>query len=524
MHPIFGDPRLNTEPFLRGSDPKHHPQQRKLIEALISDLDAATAELDARADALQETLQHIRNQRVRCRKLVEYQKCWIAPILSVPNDVLSAILDMCVQGSTSPAAYLVIDTAPLRLSHVCRRWRTLMFNSPLKWITKLVRHYPSTANHSSALPLFNFFLERAGSQTFPTKISLLGVRNLAMKFGSSANRWRALDLEQYDDDTEVTMADFGFPRPAPALEMLDYKLTLFDGGDTSKYFQPFEQCENIRDLRLVVQLEEYADPNTTARLINIAETRFPWSQLTKLCLNVVYPVDDAIGILRACPQLEDLRFCMDWEPPRGGGPILMARLVRLDLPFANILLESIHCPVLEELQLGSLNSKSIVAFLDASHPPIHDLRLWLDDMDIEGPIEGDIPASRLLSRFDTVDTLELNWSMSAISLFTSSPILGTAGFKHVIFNVPCSIWFVTAEECSTSILAFVGVLWRAEMRRLESVTVVATQQVTERLSEAYPPRDVIQAMPLLQELDVYRKEGLEVTVCVQPKNGKYYLL
>lgn len=519
--------------ILRPFDPKDQPEQKKFIHELVSDLEAVTMDLDARAETLERALQHIYDQRNCCKTLVENCKSLISPIISVPQDVLSIIFDFYIHNSARPP-HTLIDMAPLTLSHVCAGWRTLLLNSPRCWASRGIRYYWIHYDQ----PLFDVFLERIKSHTFPVKIALAEIYHTESReaVANTVHRWRTLDLLQYDDDDNTSMADFGFPRQADALEMLDYRLVVYESDDTSTYLQPFEQCENLRDLRLTVFLDdtEEEEDGATARLIDISNTRFPWPQLKTLHLDVDYPKDDVLGILRACPWLEELHFktpdngqeaSADWAPPQGDSPIAMTQLAKLDLSHHNGLLWFIFCPILEELALGSLACEPISAFLRSSHPPLRILHIKTLTADIANG-RGEVDISRLYSSFPKIDALTFDpYECESLPTFLSPRISPTTPFilpscRHFVLNIFETIKEVCADRYSAPILAFIGSRWRTAERYLESVTLVATGG--SRLV-AYSPRDEIRSTPLLKALGVYREEGLKVMVLACPTGGAYMM-
>lgn len=504
-----------------------HPEQKRFIHALVADLEVATAELDTCAAALQRSLQHIDDQRKRCGKLVDNYKSLVAPIALVPCDVLSIIFDFYIHNSDWPP-HMLINKAPLTLSHVCAGWRTLLLDSPRHWSEQGVKYHWVNSERGNTLPLFTFFLERVRSHPFRVNLNLVDVGSTSKVIGKSANRWRTLELQEYDDDLDATMAAFGFPRPADALETLDYRLTMVVGGDTSRFFRPFEQCKNLRDLRLVVELDDDTeDEGAIIRLVDIAETRFCWERLTTLHLKVKYPAGDVLRILQACARLEELRFesyyddMQDWASTRGGSPISMMCLLRLELPCLNMLLKFIHCPILEDLMLGSLDSEPIAAFVDASRPPLRNLHIK------PGKLPSDIDVSSLYTRFPKVDTLSFDsFELSTLCAFlpprthSSTPAMLPRS-RHLVLNIFKTIANICADEYSVPILAFIDAHWRIEERYLESLTLVATGGPR---GVAYPPRDEIRSTPLMEALGVYRGEGLKVTVLANPSWGAYTMV
>ncbi|KIY61851.1 hypothetical protein CYLTODRAFT_427304 [Cylindrobasidium torrendii FP15055 ss-10] len=343
VHPILEDERANLVHLALPFDPIGHPEQKNAMNELVSDLEVARADLDARARGLERALDHIRGQRTRCLSLISNCERLFSPILSVPVDVPSIIFDFYIHCSDR-SLFVLIDTAPLTLSHVCTHWRKLLLDSPRFWASRGMEYIQEL----SGQPPLDVFLGRSGSHAFPMKIFLRHCIYSAKHMravASTVDRWRTLELWQWSGAPDVDMTDFGFPRPADALDMLDYKLFMDEGDDTSNYLRPFEQCKSLRDLRLEVEVEDFlVDQRVPARLIDIDGLGF-WTQLTTLHLNVDYPKEDVLGILRACSELHVLKFKMrdddseeDWMPQRGGTPIVMARLVELELPRRILLL------------------------------------------------------------------------------------------------------------------------------------------------------------------------------------------
>lgn len=537
MHPIFADARLNANTIPRGLNHINHSEQERSIHGLVADLEAATSEMDAHADALQLALQHTKDQRKRCGELLKNYKSLIAPIFSIPDDVLLLIFDFYVEIEMEHEwqTLHLIDKGPLTLSHVCSSWRRLLLNSPLQWSKREVEaNCVAWEDRDDALSLFDMFLERTGSHSFPMRIILTNAQfdtSMSKAIGDSANLWRSLELDQCAND--APMEYFGFPRPADTLEMLNYDLRLTQGGDTSYFFRQFEQCENIHDLRLVVLQDDENVETYTPRLMDITETGFHWGRLTTLHLYTHYPACDVLGILRACCWLEELQLDMPdfqdeyWMKTGGasGVRVSMTRLVKLELPTSNIFLFSIHCPALEELQLGSLAPEPLALFFNASRPPLRTLHLNLQ-YPLKRNTEGNIDISRVFAAFPKVETLVLDCTQSTLSdtlsVRTSSPNSGLdllPSSKHVFLNVYATIREVCTPDYSAPILAFLDAHWRANERRLESVTLIATggnRFIAYPRDVYYPPSDEIRATPLLEALCAYRQEGLKVHISASP--------
>lgn len=86
---------------------------------MLSDLGTASAELEAQARDLERILEHINDQRRRCDDLVYYYKSLVAPIVSVPSDILLLIFEMCNLDTVSAFTRgTLIDTTPVMLSSV----------------------------------------------------------------------------------------------------------------------------------------------------------------------------------------------------------------------------------------------------------------------------------------------------------------------------------------------------------------------------------------------------------------------
>lgn len=478
---------------------------------------AASAELEAQATALEHTLQYLNGQRKRCEELVYLHKCFIAPIASMPSDILLAIFDSCNLVSDSRDLPPLMKKAPLVLSSVCRRWRDLVINSPILW-AKHGLTYWTYSRRDKPLLFLDLFLERAGSCSFPVELQLEGQPdNLAHKaLGNSAPRWCKLDLEQCSkpDDRTQPLKTFGFPRIAPALEKLKFTVMSCASGDTYRFFQPFELCERLHDLRLHIWAHQ---EGVELRLILIGETHFPWRQLTTLHLNVEYPAVDVLAVLRACPLLEELRFetpdrLQDtWPTTRDVDLIPLMQLTKLTLPGANTLLLSVYCPAIEELELGSFKPKPIIAFFQTCQAPLRSLRVRFKTPLAEKITGASLYMLPFISSFPKLEKLDyFLQDFTSVQIFLSAKVSVMAanlGIRDFSLTVNTSVEDLCLRAGnSTCILSFVDALWRGPNAGLRSVSLMAKHD------SPYRTRKFIRSTPLLKGLDVYRKEGLVVRV------------
>ncbi|KIY62805.1 hypothetical protein CYLTODRAFT_426645 [Cylindrobasidium torrendii FP15055 ss-10] len=535
-HPIFGDARLDIVPFTRGEDPRDDPERAKIMRELVFDLKAARAELDVHANALRRALRRIDNQRELCKKLLGNRKH--SPLLLVPDDVLSIIFDYCIQSSPPWSTDTTVNEALLTLTHVCAGWRRLLINSPAYWKNTGIS-LQIDSQHDCTLPLFNMFLERVGSHPFPVRILVQEPDHIHTAFGESVHLWRTLDLTQYDGVLEKDWGYFGFPRPARALERLDFTLILIEGGDTARFFQPFGQFQNLRDLRVEVSLADRREETIPGppRVADLSETGFPWAQLTTFHLESEYPASDLLSILRACHELQELRlatFCngteeSDWIPDEDedDGPIIMEKLTKLTLPSQNLILWALECPVLEILELGCLTEcEPLDAFLDACCPPLRILRVESDRGFVAQAREGNSDAYPSIPQVETLifnSYFPLPFELPVYLSPGPTPLPLLPSCRYLDLNVWGTIGELCTPEFSAPILAFIDARWHlAEERYLESVTLTANGEEPN----VYAPRDEICSMPFIQELRAYQCEGLKVTVCVQPlgEGDRYYYM
>ncbi|KIY62804.1 hypothetical protein CYLTODRAFT_426644 [Cylindrobasidium torrendii FP15055 ss-10] len=311
VHPIFGDARLGIVPFARGDEPKDDPERESLMKELVSDLQVATVELDAQANALHHALQHINDQRKRCKKLLGQRNNINCPVLWVTDDVLSIIFDFCID--TSPwARDMAVDSTLLTLSHVCESGRKMLINSSAYWKNTGVT-LQTDPQHDVPLPLLNMFLERVGPHPFPVRVVPRKLDdNHSTAFGNSVHLWRTLELVQYNGALERSLGYFGFPRLAGALEKLDFLLITDEDGDMTRFFQPFEQCQNLRDLkiRVVFYMPRLAKLSVPSPNLVLWAVRCPALEVLELgCLADCAPID--VFLAQSRPPLRILRIETD---------------------------------------------------------------------------------------------------------------------------------------------------------------------------------------------------------------------
>ncbi|KAF5311016.1 hypothetical protein D9619_007906 [Psilocybe cf. subviscida] len=99
-----------------------------LLENELSELEGLELELKR----LQEVYANIELQRNDLSRTIEVHQVYLSPIRRIPDDIVREIMFQCLP-SRPPPSHLKKHTAPLLLTHICRRWRSIAHSTPRLW-------------------------------------------------------------------------------------------------------------------------------------------------------------------------------------------------------------------------------------------------------------------------------------------------------------------------------------------------------------------------------------------------------
>ncbi|KAF8891942.1 hypothetical protein CPB84DRAFT_1683177, partial [Gymnopilus junonius] len=100
---------------------------RSLLKIPLQEL----SETDANIASLERQLRILEEKRKKTESLVEDYQIILSPIRRLPNDLLHEIFYHCLPTQRNSA--LVASDAPILLTRICSKWRSLALSSPRLW-------------------------------------------------------------------------------------------------------------------------------------------------------------------------------------------------------------------------------------------------------------------------------------------------------------------------------------------------------------------------------------------------------
>ena len=105
-----------------------------LIKTLIQQKVEAIGNIDKEIKDLEDSLAARKAQRKANEIFIQKHRALIAPIKRLPHDILSTVFLACLPAiECMPEAPMTLNHPAVVISHVCRHWRQLAFDTPLLW-------------------------------------------------------------------------------------------------------------------------------------------------------------------------------------------------------------------------------------------------------------------------------------------------------------------------------------------------------------------------------------------------------
>jgi len=308
--------------------------------------------LDHEIRRLQKAMDHLTNERRRLEGLLNEYRSLTAPIRRIPPEMLSEIFLRClVDGSD----ILNVGEAPLLLSFVCSRWRTVTISTPRLWST--IRVYNPWCT-STTVEMIKTWLLRSSNSPLTLAIDAeyieddASIRPCVDEIIPHCRRWK--DVEFHFGASLFST----FNAVAGSLPLLQ-RLHIDTLDTVYPFLDTFKVAPMLRDVTFAY--------NTSPTSFHL-----PWQQL-KQCNALHIPAKDCLYLVRRSPNLVYCRLeCLPDEnifPDLAETPVLRTHLRTLKLiveervDLANIL-DSISSPSLDELEIEQ-----------ASHPQV----VWTQD-------------------------------------------------------------------------------------------------------------------------------------------------
>ncbi|KAF7367731.1 hypothetical protein MSAN_00837000 [Mycena sanguinolenta] len=280
-------------------------EQLAKIQAQIDEMELVVGQLKAKRESLQTD--------------IDAHKALISPMRHVPEDVLREIFVACLP--TAHNAVIDINSPPLLLGRICRRWRAVLYSTPMLWSSI---HIPSlrsdwTQHHDRAdffprlRPVIEQWLERSAS--YPLDVSLV-----AGDFDESTPDTHPISLLQNFSQRLRRLRFHGDLRVLlPILRLGTESLPLLRSIHLSTLAnQPFSDYPDAVNLLRIPSLTAIS----LTVMANPLALPFKWSQLTHLSLQCSIASPDgaldgvaALDLLRRCPNLLQCHLVLDrsWD-------------------------------------------------------------------------------------------------------------------------------------------------------------------------------------------------------------------
>jgi hypothetical protein len=124
-----------NSPFSAYLDSCHSPSDAEipLIKALIQQKIEAIDSIDKGIKDLEGSLALLKAQREVNKVFIQNHRAMIAPVKQLPPDILSTVFLACLPPVELTEASMTPNHPAVVISHVCRQWRCLAFDTPLLW-------------------------------------------------------------------------------------------------------------------------------------------------------------------------------------------------------------------------------------------------------------------------------------------------------------------------------------------------------------------------------------------------------
>ncbi|RXW20240.1 hypothetical protein EST38_g5615 [Candolleomyces aberdarensis] len=159
-------------PFSEYLDSGYSPSDAEipLIKAFIQQKLDVICSIDKEIKDIEDSLATLKARRKSNKIFIRKHQALIAPIKLLPPDILSTIFLACLPVIESTEAAMTPNHPTVMISHVCRQWRQLAFDTPLLWSRiQLVLpsvncepYFPNEADHANreTAALFDSVVQR----------------------------------------------------------------------------------------------------------------------------------------------------------------------------------------------------------------------------------------------------------------------------------------------------------------------------------------------------------------------------
>ncbi|KAJ7458558.1 hypothetical protein FB451DRAFT_1273436 [Mycena latifolia] len=292
------DPILTS--LIQGNEPLNDAQTLH-VRHVLDDTLTAISDLEEEISKTLLSLLKLENERRRRSKYAGTLKGALSPLRRIPPEILAEIFRLCRNSSLYDAYYFIADPrqAPMLLGHVSSRWRHVCHGSPRLWDHFHSR--TSTILRNPTIRMLQPILAR--SRTLPLHVKLdsetAGFAALSDLTDLFDLVWREhRRLKQFSFNIHaVNFPPHAFdPQLLPILSSLDIRIR--PNIEVAGVVALFYHAPQLRD----VSLRAYHVPPGALK------SALPWSQFTRLKLDIPISLGEARDILTQGDRLEECRL------------------------------------------------------------------------------------------------------------------------------------------------------------------------------------------------------------------------
>jgi hypothetical protein len=359
--------------------------------------------LELELKRLQEVYFNLESQRNDLSRVIEAHRGYISPIRRIPDDIVREIMVRCLPSDPAPS-HTNRHMAPMLLTHICRRWRSIAYSTPRLWSSLCVSFRGLRDDSFSGKSISSLaVIWEEDTNTMRWWLAMAGGCSLQLSFRNSpeyysrefrispedhtpnkaticvdqfldfllktSHRWASIDLIPACEghSLPVRFVAKAFSQNLPLIKFIKIKLKVI-----------YREWVNILESNALLspKLEQL-----TLRLSLGSFSKFtdfpakPWSRLTSLTLifKSGHDIDDGIQTLYICEALERVVLLFpeaiwsnhsnrrEWNKIRKSFPRL--HTIELNLPPEHIqkALCMMSAPLLEDLSILATNAYGIRA-------------------------------------------------------------------------------------------------------------------------------------------------------------------
>lgn len=261
--------------------------ERAPIQEALSDAQREIERLDSEMLRTTLMLTHLHSQRRNVQTFVANHKALLAPIQSLPVELLSKIFELCLPEPSKIDCHYMLD-APLLLAQINRRWRYVALSTPKLWTTIKMPFGMGDSAHEASL--MQTWVKRSGqlplSLTVQRRWEESDCDPVLNAIIPHSERWNFVSFTQVFQGKFATLAPVRGRLPMlESLEILE--------SETDDYlFRIFELAPRL----------------TTMRSLRLPPPSWrPWHQLTTW-KGVKMSVRECVVVLRYAPNLVSCDF------------------------------------------------------------------------------------------------------------------------------------------------------------------------------------------------------------------------